>query len=169
MDPGTYCELEGRPAVRFVRTFPHSIDRVWSAVCSPAELGRWFPSSVDIDLRVGGSVRVSGDPFTDDLPGVVLACDPPRHLAFTWAGDELRFDLEVVDAGQCRLTLTNVLQNRDAAARNAAGWSVCLGELDKHVAGEHPDGPHSEGAQPWQPSSEAHIAAGMPSGAAIPQ
>jgi uncharacterized protein YndB with AHSA1/START domain len=167
-DGGSYVEVDGRPAVRFVRMFAHDIDSVWSAVTTPDELAHWFPARVTIDLRVGGEIIFSDDSRIEGRPGVVLICDPPHHLAFTWGDDELHFDLETV-GGQCRFTLTNVLQEANAAARNAAGWSVCLGELDKHMAGQPADGPHSQSAEPWQPLYDAYRAAGLPSGAAIPQ
>lgn len=48
MDLGTYIEHNGRPAVRFERTYAHSVDRVWAAVSDPEELAHWFPSSVEI-------------------------------------------------------------------------------------------------------------------------
>ncbi len=168
MDYGTYFELDGRPAVRFVRTYEHPIERVWTAVTTPKGLDHWFPSKVEIDLRVGGVVTFSGDPHTDDHGGQVLVCEPPRHLAFTWGDDEVRFDLEPLDDGGCRFTLTNALDSRDAAARNAAGWDVCLGELDKHLGGEGADGPHTESPMVWQSRYDAYVAAGVPSGAEIP-
>jgi uncharacterized protein YndB with AHSA1/START domain len=168
-DLGTSIDVDGRPAVRFMRTFAHPIDRVWSAVTAPEELVRWFPAHVDIELRVAGDITFSGDPHVEDRPGTVLVCDPPHHLGFTWGDDELYFDLEDVGDGYCRFTLTNVLSTADAAARNAAGWSVCLGELDKHMAGEHAGGPHSESARPWRPLYDAYRAAGMASGADIPE
>jgi uncharacterized protein YndB with AHSA1/START domain len=167
-DFGTYVEHDGRPAVRFVRTYPHSIDRVWAAVTSPDELRRWFPARVAVDLREGGTITFSGDPHTEDRSGTVLACDPPRRLAFTWADDELHFELEPLGDGQCRFTLINVLHERNAAARNGAGWHVCLAELDKILDGERADGPHGTSAMPWQPLYDAYVAAGMPSGAEIP-
>jgi uncharacterized protein YndB with AHSA1/START domain len=168
-DGGSYVEVDGRPAVRFVRMFAHDIERVWTAVTRPDELAHWFPARVAIDLRVGGEITFGDDPRVEDQPGVVLVCDPPRHLAFTWGDDELHFDLETVSDGHCRFTLTNVLHEANAAARNAAGWSVCLGELDKHVAGQRADGPHSQSAQAWQPLYDHYRAAGLPSGAAIPE
>ena len=167
-DLGTYVDLDGRPAVRFVRTYPHAIERVWRAVTSPDELRHWFPSQVAIELKAGGTIRFSGDPYAEDRCGTVLACDPPRRLAFTWADDELRFELEPVDGGQTRFTLINVLSERNAAARNASGWTVCLHELAKHLAGEPSDGPHSATTLPFQPLYDAHVAAGLPSGAEIP-
>ena len=120
MDLGTYIEHNGRPAVRFERTYAHSVDRVWAAVSDPEELAHWFPSSVEISPRAGGVVTFSGDPYTDDAPGVVLAFDPPRRLSFTWTQDELHLELASVADGHCRLTLINVVEDRSAAARYAA-------------------------------------------------
>jgi uncharacterized protein YndB with AHSA1/START domain len=168
MDRGTYIELDGRPAVRFERTFSHRVERVWRAVTEPAELGRWFPSEVEIELVEGGEIRFSGDPHAEGTTGTILELDPPRRLGFTWSADELHFELEPVGDDGCRLILINVLEERDTAARNAAGWAVCLGELDKLVVGERPDGPHSPTAEAWRPVYEANVAAGMPHGAWLP-
>jgi uncharacterized protein YndB with AHSA1/START domain len=168
MDRGTYVEHDGRPAVRFQRTYPHPIERVWSAVTEPDELAHWFPSRVQMDPRPGGAIEFSDDPHTAPTAGTVVTCDPPRRLAFTWGGDELIFELEPTGDHGCTLTLTNVLEAPDTAARNAAGWHVCLVELDRHVSGARADGPHSDTAVPWRPWYESYVADGMPSGAPIP-
>lgn len=167
MDRGTFIEHEGRPAVRFQRTYAHPVDRLWAAITETEDLAHWFPSKVRLEGRTGGTVAFSHDPNIEDDQGTVLAYDPPRRLAYTWGADELHFELEPVAEG-CTLTLINVLEARDGAARNAAGWAVCLAELDKHVDGGVADGPHSDSAEPWQPLYEAYVAAGMPSGAPIP-
>jgi hypothetical protein len=73
----------------------------------------------------------------------------------------------VGDSG-CQLTLINVLEARNTAARNAAGWTVCLAELDKHLRGEVVHGPHSDTAEPWREHYDVYIADGMPYGAEIP-
>jgi uncharacterized protein YndB with AHSA1/START domain len=158
MDLGTYLEYDGRPAVRFERTYPHPIDRVWAAVSTPVGLAGWFPSKVDIEPRAGGTIAFSGDPNVDDATGVVLAFDPLKRLAFTWGNDELHFELEPVGRSTCRLVLINVLGDRSSAARNAAGWSVCLAELDKTMAE----------SLTWQDYYDAYVASGLPSGAPIP-
>jgi uncharacterized protein YndB with AHSA1/START domain len=168
MDLGTYIQYDGQPAVRFERIYPHPPDRVWRAVSEPGELAHWFPSSVQIEARPGGTISFSGDPYTEDTLGRVLVFDPPHRLAFTWGPDQLHLALDPVGDGHCRLTLVNVLSDRSAAARNAAGWSVCLLELDKTVAGQPGDGPHSTTAAAWEPIYDAHVAAGLPSGAPIP-
>ena len=169
MDLGSFIDHEGRPAVRFERVYDHPAERVWAAITEPAELAHWFPSHATIELRVGGLADFSGDPNVPPFTGRVVVCEPPRRLGFTWGGDELLFELEPVDGGaRCRLVLTNFLEAENAAARNAAGWSVCLKELDKLLAGARADGPHSETAEPWQGYYENHVAAGLPYGADLP-
>ncbi len=169
MDLGSHIEFDGRPAVRFERLYPHPIERVWRAVSEPGELAHWFPAAVTIAPASGGTVTFSGDPNLTDSTGQVLAYDPPRHLAFTWGGDELHLTLEPAGAAGTRLVLINVLADLDAAARNAAGWAVCLAELDLVLAGRPGDGPHGPAAAArWRPSYEAHLAAGLPGGAPVP-
>lgn len=168
MDRGSYFQHEGRPAVRFRRTYPHPVERLWAAITDPGELAHWFPSAVRIEPLAGGTIEFSGDPNLESSTGTVLAYEPPRRLAFTWGGDELHFELEPSGEDGCTLTLINVLEAEDTAARNAAGWTVCLAELGKHVSGEQARGPHSDSAQPWRPLYEEYVADGMPSGAPIP-
>lgn len=168
MDRGTYLEHDGRPAVRFQRTYPHPVERLWAAVTETDELSHWFPSAVRMQPHVGGTIEFSGDPNQEPTSGSILTFDPPRRLAFTWGNDELHFELEPVGDDSCTLTLINVLEARDTAARNAAGWSVCLAELDKYAHGETAAGPHSDTAASWKPLYDAYVAAGMPSGAPIP-
>jgi uncharacterized protein YndB with AHSA1/START domain len=167
-DRGTYVEHEGRPAVRFVRHYPHPAERVWAAVSEPAGLRHWFPSTVELEPRAGGRIAFHDDPNVPASSGTVLAYDPPKQLAFTWGGDELHLTVEPDGEAACTLTLVNVLEARDTAARNAAGWAVCLAELDKYVHGGAADGPHSATAEPWEEHYAAYVAAGVPSGAPIP-
>lgn len=166
---GTYRPLDdGRPAVRFSRTYDHPVARVWRFVTDQEELAGWFPSRVEIEPRPGGTVRFSGDPNTPDSTGRVLALRPPRHLSFDWGGDELRFDLDPLDDRRTRLTLTNVLAAEDTAARNAAGWEVCLAALDAKARGERSGGPHAGAGGRWQEIYRAYLDAGVPSGAPAP-
>jgi len=168
IDHGTYVEHDGRPAVRFTRRYPHPAERVWAAVSEPAGLRHWFPSRVELEPRVGGRIAFRADPnLPEETSGTILAYDPPRQLAFTWGGDELHLTVEPDGEGAV-LTLLNVLEARDTAARNAAGWTVCLAELEKHLCGDPADGPHSATAEPWRELYAAYVAAGMPSGAPIP-
>ncbi|WP_328673187.1 SRPBCC family protein [Streptomyces sp. NBC_00328] len=166
---GTYLTLEDdRPAVRFSRTYDHPVDPVWRFVTDADELAAWFPSRAEMELRPGGTITFSGDPNMPGSTGRVLAVDPPRHLSFEWGGDELRFDLEALDGGRTRFTLTDVLAERNTAARNGAGWEVCLAALDRAVRGEPTEGPHAGGVPAWKEIYEDYVEAGVPSGAPVP-
>ncbi|MFF4545020.1 SRPBCC family protein [Streptomyces sp. NPDC001435] len=166
---GTFVTLDdGRPAVRFTRVYDHPLDRVWHFVTDPGELAQWFPSRADMELRPGGTIRFSGDPSMPESTGRVLAVNPPRHLSFEWGGDELRFDLEEAEGGRTRFTLTNVLGAENTAARNGAGWEVCLAALDARARGELFEGPHAGASAPWKEFYAGYIEAGVPSGAPVP-
>jgi uncharacterized protein YndB with AHSA1/START domain len=162
---GTYIEFEGRPAVKFERNYPCSAERVWTAITDPSELAHWFPATVESELRPGGTISFSFPDEPDAAPttGRVLHVDPPRRLAYTWEGDELHFEITPTSEG-CTLTFVNVLDERDTAARNAAGWTLCLDVLDELPAGRTRVGAEA----PWQPVYEAYVAGGMPHGAAVP-
>ncbi|MFE2297229.1 SRPBCC family protein [Streptomyces sp. NPDC059445] len=165
----TYLTLDdGRPAVRFSRVHDHPADRLWRFLTDPDELVAWFPSRAEMELRPGGTITFSGDPHMPGSTGRVLAVDPPRRLSFEWGGDELRFDLEVLDGGRTRFTLTDVLAERNTAARNGAGWEVCLAALDRVARGEPTEGPRAGGIPAWKEIYEDYVAAGVPSGAPVP-
>jgi uncharacterized protein YndB with AHSA1/START domain len=167
-DYGTYVEYNGRPAVCFVRTYPHPIENVWRAITESDQLRHWFPCEIAVEQRTGGTVTFEFGETMEPATGRVLVCEPPRRLGYTWGGDELHYELESLDGGRCRLTFVNVLHETNTAARSAAGWTVCLAELDRTLSGQPGDGPHGKLALEWQPIYEAYIAAGLPSGAPIP-
>jgi uncharacterized protein YndB with AHSA1/START domain len=170
MERGTLIDHDGRPAVRFRREFAQPVERVWDAITIPDDLAHWFPSKVRMEPKVGGKIEFYGDPNMPDArsTGTIFIFEPPTRLAYSWHVGELDFTIEETGDGGSVLTLTNVLESRDSAARNAAGWAVCLGELAKHLAGRRADGPHSDSAEPWQQHYDDYVAAGMPSGAFIP-
>jgi uncharacterized protein YndB with AHSA1/START domain len=169
MERGTLIDHEGRPAVRFRREFTQPAGRVWDAITKPDDLAHWFPFKVRMEPKVGGAIEFYDDPKQPDFhsSGTILIYQPPTQLAYSWQASELHFMIETTGDG-CVLTLTEVLEARDTAARNAAGWEVCLGELVKHLAGQKAEGPHSESAESWRHHYDEYVAAGMPSGAWIP-
>src|SRR5437588_626651 len=126
---GTYETIDERPVLRFERGLAHPVDAVWRALTDPAELAHWFPSTVEVDeLRPGGRMAfrfaTEGVP---DLEGEIIEADPPRRLVFTWGDDELTFELEPqADGERCLLRFSVVLDTHEKAARDAAGWHVCL-------------------------------------------
>lgn len=165
MDLGSFIEREGKPALRFDRNSSYPISHVWAALTEPAKLRRWFPSGVTHEAKVGGRIEFFGEPYSKPDTGRILEFLPPTAFAFTWGPDELHMKLERFGNG-CRLILINVLATADSAARNAAGWSICLAELDKVLADKPSAGPHSdEAGGAFEAILRMYVAAGMPSGA----
>jgi uncharacterized protein YndB with AHSA1/START domain len=152
---GTYETIDGKPAVRFERVYPHPVEHVWRSVTEPAELARWFPTTVEVDLREGGAMAFTfPEGEMEPMDGSVVELDPPHRFAFLWGSELLRFELAAEGEG-CRLTLTHVISSADEAARNAAGWHVCLDKLG---------GAETE----WEPYYEEYRRRGMPAGAPVP-
>ena len=138
---GTLHNEDGRFSLRFERRLAHPPEKVWTALTDPAELTHWFPVDVQAELRPGGKMR-----FTfrqDEAPpfdGEVLVYDPPRVFAYRWGPDVLRWELRA-DGGGTVLTLTDTLEERGKAARDGAGWQVCLEALDARLDGTEAPGP----------------------------
>jgi uncharacterized protein YndB with AHSA1/START domain len=176
MRHGIFTDVDDRPAVRFTVDLPHTVDRVWRAVSDPQELRAWFPSTVSYRPRVGAAIEFTDDPNLPPTTGTVLAYEAPHRFAFGWGDDELWFELSVpsADSGpSCRFVLTDVLELRDAAARNAAGWEVCLDALEAHLDGatrtDGETGPHTETSRArWREYYEEYVSVGMPDGAPVP-
>jgi uncharacterized protein YndB with AHSA1/START domain len=153
---GTYETIDGKPAVRFERRLAHPIERVWQSITDPGELEHWFPCQVSGDLRPGATLTFSFPGHEmPDTEGEVTDIDPPRLLAYWWGTEHLRFELEP-DGDGTLLRLTHVLSSPDQAARDAAGWHVCLDRLERVSTGE------------WRELYEDYEARGLPTGAAIP-
>jgi uncharacterized protein YndB with AHSA1/START domain len=151
---GTYETVGGGPAVRFERVYPHPVEHVWRSVTVPEEMAAWFPSTVEVDLREGGAMAFTFPGHeVEPMTGRVLELDPPRVFAFLWGEEVLRLELAPEGDGT-RLTLTHRISNADEAARNAAGWHVCLDRL----GGEETD---------WDPYYREYVRRGLPAGAEI--
>jgi Activator of Hsp90 ATPase homolog 1-like protein len=76
--------------------------------------------------------------------GEVTEWDPPRVLAHTWGEDRLRWELRPHDDG-CLLILIQIFEDRMKAARDAAGWHLCLDVLAVALDGAPVDrSAHSE-------------------------
>jgi uncharacterized protein YndB with AHSA1/START domain len=166
---GHYERVDGRPLVRFERTFPHPVAAVWRAITEPRQLEKWFPTTVEFsELRAGAPIAFRFT--THDLPpmdGAFVDVDEPRRLAFTWGEDVLTFALSERDGGAaCRLAFSVVLDDAGKAARDSAGWESCLDRLAVTTAGQAPE--RSAGTGPWQEYYEHYKAAGFPATAEIP-
>jgi uncharacterized protein YndB with AHSA1/START domain len=168
-DNGTYLEVDDRPAVRFARVYDHPVERVWEAISDPAQMTHWFPSpQVAHEGRAGGSITLGGDPYQPDSRTTkVLVWEPPHRFSFEWETDELHFTLTEIDEG-CRLELVNILTTNGAAARNAAGWEMCLGHLDRVVDGTWAPSPTDGSMEEFLPVLTKYKERGLPDDGWLP-
>jgi uncharacterized protein YndB with AHSA1/START domain len=165
-------EINGRPALVFERALPYPRERVWRALTEREQLGSWHPTPFALELEPDapadpGRVLFDPPPHVPPIPdGRVLAYEPPRLLVHTWWEDELRWELREHENG-CLLTLTHTFDDRFKAARDAAGWHVCLEGLARELAatGVHasdhdqgrapgpkaPEGPRDDGSATAEP------------------
>jgi uncharacterized protein YndB with AHSA1/START domain len=133
----SYESIDGRPALLLERRIAHPVAAVWTALTDKRELSQWFPSTVDGELRPGERLRFEfvDHPDVPDMEGEVTAVEEPRALAFYWGEDHLRFELEPASEGETDLRLTVLLGTEAKAARDGAGWAVCLSRLEAALDG----------------------------------
>jgi predicted 3-demethylubiquinone-9 3-methyltransferase (glyoxalase superfamily)/uncharacterized protein YndB with AHSA1/START domain len=150
-------DAQGRLVLRFERLLDHPPDQVWLALTELDQLRRWHPSPFELEPRGGGTVSFlppEGNAFGD---GRVTAYEQPRLLAYSWGEDHLRWELEPRDGGT-RLVLTHTFDDRLKAARDAAGWDLCLDALAMSLSGGDDPPPTGESAIPagWEELNRAY-------------
>jgi uncharacterized protein YndB with AHSA1/START domain len=140
--------------------FPDRIERtvhvdrpqqqVWAAITTAEGLGAWFGDSAEIDLRVGGSAKLtwsSGDSaqlrierlepqsvfgYTWGISGLPDHDLRRTYVEFTLAPSDGGTDITVIESGFAQL-------EPDAYAKafedNTGGWAHELGELVTYLGG----------------------------------
>jgi uncharacterized protein YndB with AHSA1/START domain len=152
MMTATLETASGLSTLRFERRLAHSPQRVWRALTDPAELTHWFPQDLVGTFAAGEKLRFvfRGEPpvlngeVLHEFDGEVLEFEPPHVLAYTWAGDVLRWTL-APDGDGCLLVFTDTFTEHGKAARDGAGWHVCLDALDACL-----NGAAGPGGNRWQ-------------------
>ena len=137
--------------LRIERTFQAPAEAVFDAWTSAEVIRRWWrvehdweTSEAEVDLRLGGTVRVvMRDPAKDAEyggGGRYTEIDRPRRLAFTWYwdGNETRqlieLDFEEADGvTTVRFTHSN-LWNEEAVRSHEDGWSKIFDRLERTLA-----------------------------------
>jgi uncharacterized protein YndB with AHSA1/START domain len=135
---GTLEQDGGRWRLRFSRDLAHPQDRVWRAITEPEHLQAWFPHIIKGDWIAGAPlIFVEPGGRAPDSDGEVLAFVPQSLVEFRWGPDLLRMELEPSQGG-CTLTLLHTFGEQGKAARDAAGWHVCLDHLAAHLGDAAP-------------------------------
>ena len=141
---------DGRIGITFTRDYPVTVEQLWVAITTPAQLARWF-NPVSGDLRVGGHYDIDfGE--GDHGGGDVRACDPPQALVVTYqhenvpdesgatldsTGDSLlSVTLDAAGNRVTRVTLRHAGLPYEQAAGLAAGWDAFLDRLGALLTGK---------------------------------
>jgi uncharacterized protein YndB with AHSA1/START domain len=136
---GTLEQYGDKWRLRFTRELAHPVDRVWQAIVDPEQRRAWFPDTAIGDFEeLGGKLRFehAGGAF-EPFHGEVLAVEPPTLLEFSWGPDLIRIEIEPRGDGSV-LTLLDTIEEVGKAARDGAGWHVCLDKLVLSLRDEAP-------------------------------
>ena len=137
--------------VRIERTFQASAEEVFDAWTNEEVIRRWFrpqvgwrEPSAEVDLRVGGAIRVvmrtpDGDPV--GAGGEYTVIERPRRLAFTWTFDddpsnEQLIELEFIEEDLGTRVLFVNSEISDSRRRDAQydGWRTCIDNMELALA-----------------------------------
>ena len=143
--------------LRIERTFQAPAEAVFDAWTSEEVIRRWWRTELDwetaeaeVDLRVGGVVRVvMRDPGKDveiGGGGAYTEIERPTRLAFTWIWDGdtrrtlIELDFEETD-GVTTVRFTNRgLCDAEAVRAHEDGWGKVFANLGRTLEAAHPKG-----------------------------
>jgi uncharacterized protein YndB with AHSA1/START domain len=137
--------------VRIERTFAASAEDVFDAWTSPEVMRRWFHCAPDwgtpvaeVDLRVGGEVRVvmrQPDGTEAGARGEYAVIDRPHRLVMSWTFDDDPSNEQLMELffseseGSTTVLLVNSRISADERRRAQDwGWNGCLDELERILA-----------------------------------
>lgn len=138
------------------RTFRAPAERVFDAWTSEEVLRRWFHAEHDwetpeaqVDLRVGGAVRVvMRDPDKDvehGGGGHYTEIDPPNRLAFTWTWDDeeqrqtlIELDFEETEGVTTVRFTHSGLRDEESVRSHEEGWTNCFDNLEGALESQRP-------------------------------
>jgi uncharacterized protein YndB with AHSA1/START domain len=143
--------------LRVERTFQAPAEAVFDAWTSEEVIRRWWHAELgwetaeaEVDLRVGGVVRVvMRDPNKDREyggGGNYTEIERPNRLAFTWIWDGdtrrtlIQLDFEETD-GSTTVSFTHSgLWDEEAVRSHEDGWGKLFDNLERTLEPAHPEG-----------------------------
>jgi uncharacterized protein YndB with AHSA1/START domain len=137
--------------VRIERTFDASAEEVFDAWTSPEVMRRWFhclesweTPVAEVDLRVGGKVRVvmrTAEGRDAGMGGQYQVIDRPRRLVMTWTFDDYPDDEQLIELtfseseGSTTVLMVNTQISTDERRESQdEGWNGCLTVLQQLLA-----------------------------------
>jgi uncharacterized protein YndB with AHSA1/START domain len=155
---------DGRWRLRFTRTLDHPPEKVWRAITEAEHLAHWFPTTIEGERATGARLRFSfPGGQAPPMEGEMLAYAAPSVMELRWGPDVVRLELKPCEQGTM-LTLLDTFDEHGKAARDAAGWHVCLDALSAHLRGE-PDARETMSA--WKEVHPSYVASLGPEAATI--
>lgn len=138
-------------ALRIERTFDAPAEAVFDAWTSPEVMQRWFHCEPDwetpkaeVDLRVGGKVRVvmrRPDGTEIGASGEYTLIERPRRLEMTWSFDDDPANRQLIELsfseseGSTTVVMVNSGISTDGRREaQRGGWHGCLDELARALA-----------------------------------
>jgi uncharacterized protein YndB with AHSA1/START domain len=143
--------MSAKTTLRMKRTYEAPAQRVFEAWTSEEVMRRWWhaerhweTTDAQVDLRVGGAVRVvMRDPEADTEyggGGEYTEVEPPNRLAFTWVWDDephetlIEIDFEETDGVTEVRFAHSGLWDAEAMRSHEAGWNECFANLERALA-----------------------------------
>jgi uncharacterized protein YndB with AHSA1/START domain len=138
--------------VRIERTFDATAEDVFDAWTSAEVIQRWFrpgrdwgPPSAEVDLRVGGTVRVvmrAPEGTGHGAGGEYTVIERPHRLAFTWTFDDDPSNQQMIELefterdGVTTVVFVNSnISDKERRDQQYSGWQACLDNLELTLAG----------------------------------
>ena len=140
--------MSGTYELRLERTFDATAEEVFDAWTSPEVMRRWFHAfaewdtpSAEVDLRVGGRVRVvmrGPDGVERVMGGEYRLIERPHRLVMTWTFDEVPGNEQLIEltfsesgaSTTVRMVNTGIATDERRASQDM-GWNGCLTELQR--------------------------------------
>ena len=138
--------------LRIERTFAASAEDVFDAWTSPEVMRRWLHPGPDwatpkaeVDLRVGGNVRVvmrRPDGTQTGARGGYTLIDRPHRLVMTWTFDDdpsneqlIELSFSEAEGSTTVLMVNSSISTDERRDSQDEGWRGCLDELERVLAG----------------------------------
>jgi uncharacterized protein YndB with AHSA1/START domain len=143
--------VTGSGTLRIERTYRAPVEAVFRAWTTEEVMRRWWQAAqgwetteAEVDLRVGGAVRVvMRDPAKDveyGGGGIYTEVEPPTRLAFTWLWDGdtrrtlIEVDFEELEGVTAVRFTHSGLWDEEAVRSHEAGWSGAFDNLERALA-----------------------------------
>lgn len=147
-----YGKLIDKSTLQFVRILPGPIERIWEYLVDDSKRGQWFAGG-PTDLSEGGEMKLVfnnsqlGSPsqetpdkykeFGDGYESIAIVKESkaPTLLVINWENGIVKFELNDLEDGNVKLTLTHekLSENFDERVGVFAGWHTHLNIL-QHLA-----------------------------------